>query len=815
MGLQVIDISDPTSPSMAGSYDTPGYALGLYVEGDYAYIADEIAGGLQIIDISDPSNPTPIDYCDTPDAARSVHVSGKYAYVADCGSGLQVIKVHELVPPSRASITGLSGGTWDVQVDGNHAFVANGNTGMRVFDITDPSHPILSSAVSSPGAYSIRVSGDYAYQTCTDLKFQSLDISDPMNPMFVDSCDISNIGHSIIISGDYAYITILDSGLKVVDISDPSNLTVVGGCDLPGGALGIDLAGNYAYVTDWSTGLQVIDITNPTSPTIAGSNSSIGSAASVCVQGDHAFIVCDSLIVLDISDPTSPTVVGGCATPPFPYNLDVCGHYAFVAASNTITVIDISDPSNPVPAEQYICDHGFPQDVYVSGGYVFSTLTDYLDIVRVFVSGTFNLDDNIGRSLVIDTSNDTLLCASLTAIQTDSVTWELSADGGSHWQDVEPDGGLHQFTVPGIDLMWRSTHIMTQSGSNPTVTQLELLLIYESAYIDSIWDIPNDQGRQVSISWHRSGHDYPGSVSPITEYAIYRKIDYDLVLLHEFATPERAQTGVILEQIDTRSVLSYPPGDWHFVTAVPADCEDSYAVVVPTLADSTIDEGMYETTFFVRARTATPGVYFDSAVDSGYSVDNLAPVVPTGLMVAYNTTSGTELTWDECPDADFQYFCVYRGTDESFEPAPENLVHMTISPAWTDPVEEGWRYDYKITAVDFSGNESGAASAGTVTGDETPSVPQAFALHQNVPNPFNPSTVIRFDLPRAAHVGLHIYDVSGRLVRTLVDTEMDAGCKEIHWDGRDGGGRRVASGIYFYRLVAGNFVQTKKMVLLR
>ena len=64
-------------------------------------------------------------------------------------------------------------------------------------------------------------------------------------------------------------------------------------------------------------------------------------------------------------------------------------------------------------------------------------------------------------------------------------------------------------------------------------------------------------------------------------------------------------------------------------------------------------------------------------------------------------------------------------------------------------------------------------------------------------------------------MGLHIYDVSGRLVRTLAETEMEPGSKEIAWDGRDNAGRGTASGVYFYRLTAGSFTETRKMVLLK
>jgi flagellar hook assembly protein FlgD len=94
-------------------------------------------------------------------------------------------------------------------------------------------------------------------------------------------------------------------------------------------------------------------------------------------------------------------------------------------------------------------------------------------------------------------------------------------------------------------------------------------------------------------------------------------------------------------------------------------------------------------------------------------------------------------------------------------------------------------------------------------------MPKAFALHQNVPNPFNPTTRIRFDLPEAAAVRLAVYNVNGQMIRILANGPMQAGARDVTWDGRDAAGRAAASGIYFYRLDAGRFTQTRKMILLR
>ncbi len=95
-------------------------------------------------------------------------------------------------------------------------------------------------------------------------------------------------------------------------------------------------------------------------------------------------------------------------------------------------------------------------------------------------------------------------------------------------------------------------------------------------------------------------------------------------------------------------------------------------------------------------------------------------------------------------------------------------------------------------------------------------VPTTYALEQNYPNPFNPSTKIRFALPKEEHVKLEIFDVTGALVKTLLNEAVRAGNMEVTWDGTNTNGARVTSGMYFYRLVAGSsFVTSKKMLLLK
>ncbi|MDP7128140.1 MAG: T9SS type A sorting domain-containing protein, partial [Candidatus Marinimicrobia bacterium] len=94
-------------------------------------------------------------------------------------------------------------------------------------------------------------------------------------------------------------------------------------------------------------------------------------------------------------------------------------------------------------------------------------------------------------------------------------------------------------------------------------------------------------------------------------------------------------------------------------------------------------------------------------------------------------------------------------------------------------------------------------------------IPNIFALYSAYPNPFNPVTTLRYDLPEQAQVTLTIYDLMGREVTQLVNTTQDAGFKSVQWDATDSFGKQVSAGVYIYHVRAGEFVQTSKMVLLK
>ena len=94
-------------------------------------------------------------------------------------------------------------------------------------------------------------------------------------------------------------------------------------------------------------------------------------------------------------------------------------------------------------------------------------------------------------------------------------------------------------------------------------------------------------------------------------------------------------------------------------------------------------------------------------------------------------------------------------------------------------------------------------------------VPNQLILHHNYPNPFNPVTTLRYDLPEDAMVSITIYDMMGRIVKTMVNVDQTAGHKSIQWNATNNVGQPVSAGLYLYTIEAGEFRQTKKMVLLK
>jgi len=298
--------------------------------------------------------------------------------------------------------------------------------------------------------------------------------------------------------------------------------------------------------------------------------------------------------------------------------------------------------------------------------------------------------------------------------------------------------------------------------------------------ITSIMDVPDDQGGRVYVSFNASFFDNGEETGQ--SYSFYR---YDNL--------ESDSSG------------------WVLLGSGDAIGDESYTYEATTVMDSTSEgDGMTE---YKVVASMHAGIYHSEPM-MGYSLDNIAPGVPGGLM-AVLVDEGIQLTWEMSADEDFQYYMLEKASDEAFTD-PEVFEMIDIAYLDLDYVLNESNY-YRLAAVDHAGNMSDYTDvvdfAVLATDDQL--TPEVFALHQNYPNPFNPTTQIKYDLPEDALVAINIYDLMGRSIKSLVNSNQSAGYRSIQWNATNNLGEPVSAGMYIYMIQAGEFRQTKKMVLLK
>ncbi len=220
--------------------------------------------------------------------------------------------------------------------------------------------------------------------------------------------------------------------------------------------------------------------------------------------------------------------------------------------------------------------------------------------------------------------------------------------------------------------------------------------------------------------------------------------------------------------------------------------------------------GLTPGTWYVAVRTRN-ALGMTSAWSAEHVVTLTATAVAISVFDAESSPEGVALRWDVSPAADAPAgFRIERAADGDATVAVVAPRLDASARAFVDrTVVPGTGYTYWLVARDASGGQTRSAPVHVVT------EPPALVLNQNVPNPFNPSTTIRFVVPTDGPVRLDVFDVRGARVVTLVDATLSAGAHAVSWNGRDARGRAVASGSYFCRLVAAGGSATRKMLLVK
>jgi YVTN family beta-propeller protein len=240
-----------------------------------------------------------------------------------------------------------------------------------------------------------------------------------------------------------------------------------------------------------------------------------------------------------------------------------------------------------------------------------------------------------------------------------------------------------------------------------------------------------------------------------------------------------------------RRILDTHSFPWH----VPDVMSDSCRVMITLWACKDIlGQGMSQDMFMISMPVAVTVESFSGAFEKEAAVLRWSTLVEQNLDGFNILRSESETDGFACVTA---------------KPIPAGGSSSGGTYEFTDPdVGLNRTYYYRLEGTSAGGSKD-------LSGPYKVICRAPFALEQNAPNPFNPTTSIKFTIAEDSYVTLAVYDVSGRRIKTLVNRDLKADFYRVEWDGRNDEGRKVTSGMYFYRLNAGSFVRSHKMILLR
>jgi hypothetical protein len=729
---------DSSNASFKGNYPfSVSYALAMSPEGDLVFIGS--GGGIYVTDVSNPQNPVVlsevrtrslVDYC-------TYDPLNKRLYVCAYFSGIEIWDLTDLYNPVRMS---------------------------RV-----PTEPYPRSGV----AYS----GNYIFFT-TNESLWTLDITDPYNPSIVDELFITNLLISqMLLKNNIIYIVTLNQGLKLVNVSDPLNLQLISSYGFISGCE-FDISGDYLYaVNSSSAALTILNISDSMNVSIAGSLNIGDYPMDIVVFNNKAYITKVStgggLQIINVENPSSPTPI---SLYPGDYQfISGIEDYVYLTRNSDFSILDVTDSSNV----QYVSGFeipGFVQDISVSGNYAYTGNNGFrvIDISDSTHPVEVGYADVVGD--LAEPANDSLVLFCPNSMTANNTVHIMNVS------DPQNPVSLDSYLSP----------VMT---GDPAVKDR---LAFIACWWDGVRILNFEDPENLTLIGHTMGW-VSGGV-PGVDYCYAQAVDVEDNYLY---------------------IVDYGPF---------APDEDTYGLYIIDITDpanpnllnrfQNLTASDYPQDVKVR-----DGIVYIADGNGGVDVvdvfDPMNPVV-LGYVDLIDGSTGITL------EGDYAYVSEY---------ILGGLQIVDISDP-SSPALVGWYQPSGCFALGVDSYNGFVYIADGLTGFQIyrnllvnpvsvkpdKIIVNDFRLEQNYPNPFNPNTTIEYSIPnvianevkQSQLVTLKVYDILGNEITTLVNEEQTAGRYEVEFN--TSSFRLVwnlTSGIYFYRLKSGSFIETKKMILMK
>ena len=753
-GLHILNVSNPANPFLVSNIITRNLPSDFVIAGNYLYAA-EGSYGFDIIDISDPENPFIAGSYEALNETRDVWVDGNYAYLSDIDDGVIITDISNIDYPVFVGQYDTPGYCYNLTVKDNLLFVAGLEDGLRIADVSNPANPVELSNVPGFNAWHVEVAGNYAYVIGRIFNqtdnLRIFDISDPSNPLQLSLTPITGITDGIVFYNNYLFLAAGEGGLQIVDISDPYNPVTVNTLSLASNVESVTIRDNYAYV------------------------------ATLDIGGIN-----DGFFILDITDPENPIEIGHYTDLALtPFDVEVSGDFLYLTDDQDLTAFLISDPTNPVYLESITTP-----DLYFAEFAVDSLIfvADREAGLQIYKNIQFTQPGGgLSWHTQFEVATDGLTSIFFTDINNGwaagySGMLYHTTDGGYNWieQQSGTTGDINSIYFSSPQKGWfvgSSGQIFsTSDGGNNWQQQVSGTPydLFDISFVDEMngWAV----GDQVILHTTNGGNIWtPQSAGYLGGFTSVDFVD----LMHGWAT-DLSDVGKIIRTTDGGTSWTVSSG-WSgyllfavdFVNENTGYCVGMFGAIIKTT-----DGG----NTWITQPDPPPhdwlyGVHFLNE-ETGWVVGFNGKVIFTtdGGSNWSQQTSGTIARLNSVYFVD-----QFHGWAAGEDPLTYGGIIINYSTLIT-PVQDEVIYE----------------------------VPNDFSLSQNYPNPFNPSTTIQYSIPESGNVSLKVYNILGEEVANLVNEYKLPGTYKINFNAGIS-----SSGIYFYQIRAGEYTETKKMVIIK
>lgn len=695
---------------------------------------------------------------------------------------------------------GYSGGSKSIAIAGHHAYVAREEGVVIVLDVSTPAAPVIVGTVNTWGT-DVAIANGHLFVLGSAGGLRIYDISEPAVPVLVSGIDFAGYRDDLAVAGNIAYVLNRPSAsdqpcvLSVIDATVPAQPIILETFELPGRGLIVEVCDGWVYYLDGRQNLHVFEHPSPTA-LIWRHVVPIGlQGRCLHIEGGFALVGGSQLVVVDLNhDDGVPTVVGRVGFPGYlatAYGIDLEGSIAFVAASQAgFTLVDLADPADP----QIVAFTG----ELTSGGKVIVR-----DGLAFLVGGGIIVLDVSGPLAPPVLGSIPELVASTELIVADGLAYVAARAHGLVIARATDSGELQLIGSCGAS---NDVRKVAHAGN------LVAMTIYPNAGLKLV-DVSN-----------------PAQPVLVGSLAIYYDI-YDVALTTTYAYVIQGGEGPGYSWSELLIVDVTDP-------TAPTLVDDlilPQRTVAVTVADGLLYAGGYYPQLHTYTLADPVAPKFVATVPTPWISASI--VVRDGLLLTCGPSIGVlsladplapqllstvSMPWD-VQNVDMRGGTVYaaalRGglqVIDLLDPVHPVLIGQANGPWGARAI--GLLGDLVLVTGNTGLLAYPLQCPATVGIEQVETVEPVRDVVAGLtvrPNPFNPRTTVAFDLPRPGHASVAVFDLRGRLIRSLVDGVEAAGTHEVVWDGCDARGQAVAAGTYLLRLESEAAVRSTKILLVR